>query len=351
MKIAIFLPNWIGDAVMATPTLRAIRRHFLDEEIVGVMRPYVADVLAGLHSIDRTILFDPRGKDPSLRCRKVIQTLRQEKFRMAVLLPNSFRTGLMASLSGARRRVGFRRDMRGWLLTDGVTPKPKAEPHPVLDEYLRLAEHLGCADRPRRMELVTLPEDERRLKEFWDDAGSKARHAGRDLPKPRRSLRGRETLARRAFRRTRPPTWPRRSTRPCSSSADRPSASRPAQIERDARHPFVTSLAHVEPGIGLTKAAVKFAELLITTDSGPRHFAPPFGVPVVTLFGPTHIAWSETAYEKALHLQLDMPCGPCQQRVCPLSHHDCMRLLSPDQVFHTAVRLLDLYRIPPAAAS
>jgi heptosyltransferase-2 len=350
MKIAIFLPNWIGDAVMATPTLRAIRRHFLDEEIVGVMRPYVADVLAGLHSIDRAILFDPRGKDPANRGWQVIKRLRQERFRMAILLPNSFRTGLMASLSGARRRVGFRRDMRGWLLTDGVSPKPKADPHPVLDEYLRLAEHLGCADRPRRMELVTLPDDERRLNEFWQTQDPRLSTQGVICLNPGGAFGAAKhwpaehfsELARRLAE------TQNKTILVLCGPAEREQA---RQIVRDARHPNVISLANMEPGIGLTKAAVKSSELLITTDSGPRHFAPPFGVPVVTLFGPTHIAWSETCYEKAVHLQLEMDCGPCQQRVCPLGHHDCMRLLSPDQVFHTAVQMLRRYQTPSSVAS
>jgi len=350
MKIAIFLPNWIGDAVMATPTLRAIRRHFLDEEIVGVMRPSVADALAGLHSIDRSILFDPRSKDSTLRGWQVIKKLRREKFRMAVLLPNSFRTGLMASLSGARRRVGFRRDMRGWLMTDGVSPKPKAQPHPVLDEYLRLAEHLGCADRSRRLELVTLPHDEKRLEDFWQTQDPRLRTMGTICLNPGGAFGAAKhwppghfaELARRLAE------TQQKTILILCGPAEKEQA---RQIVRDAKHPLVTSLANVEPGIGLTKAAVKSAELLITTDSGPRHFAPPFGVPVVTLFGPTHIAWSETSYDKAVHVQLDMDCGPCQQRLCPLGHHDCMRLLSPDQVFHTSVELLNKYQHRVSKAS
>ena len=59
------------------------------------------------------------------------------------------------------------------------------------------------------------------------------------------------------------------------------------------------------PSIGLTKAIVKRLALLVTTDSGPRHFAAAFGRPVVTLFGPTHVAWTETYHPLALHLQ---PC-------------------------------------------
>jgi heptosyltransferase-2 len=95
----------------------------------------------------------------------------------------------------------------------------------------------------------------------------------------------------------------------------------------------------------LTKAAVRRLDLLVTTDSGPRHFAAAFDRPVVTLFGPTHIEWTETHYDRATHIQKKVPCGPCQKRVCPLDHR-CMRGLSPDEVFAAAARLLTRFPLP-----
>ena len=59
--IALFLPNWVGDVVMATPALRALREHFGADELIGVMRPYVADVLAGTNLLDGCILDPSRG--------------------------------------------------------------------------------------------------------------------------------------------------------------------------------------------------------------------------------------------------------------------------------------------------
>jgi heptosyltransferase-2 len=117
-----------------------------------------------------------------------------------------------------------------------------------------------------------------------------------------------------------------------------------------ARHPAIFSLADERLSIGLTKAAVRRADLLVTTDSGPRHFAAPFNVPVVTLFGPTHTAWSETFYDRSLHLQAEVDCGPCQQRVCPLQHHRCMRDLRVSWAYRAAVRLLEKYPARPKAA-
>ena len=61
MKIAVFLPNWVGDVVMATPALRAIREHFADAYLIGVLKPYVAGVLDGLTWLDRLIFRDTQG--------------------------------------------------------------------------------------------------------------------------------------------------------------------------------------------------------------------------------------------------------------------------------------------------
>src|SRR5260221_1133155 len=151
MKIAVFCPNWVGDLVMATPALRGIRRHFPHAEIVAILRPYVAGVLEGLDLVDRLLLAgSPRGAgSPELAGTATeswdfARRLRAERFDLALLLPNSFRSAFLAWIAGARQRVGFDRNGRGWLLTDPVRPPATCAPHPVIDEYLRLAAYLGC---------------------------------------------------------------------------------------------------------------------------------------------------------------------------------------------------------------
>jgi len=345
MKIAVFLPNWIGDVVMATPALRAIRTEFPQAEIVGVLRPYVADVLDGLDLIDRRIVGDPKrqqrdkSRGSSSAGRPLAAQLRREKFDVAVLFPNSLRSAVMARLSGAKRRIGFRRNLRGWLLTDAVTPKTRTQPHPVMDEYLRLAEHLGCRTTSRRMELAVLPIDELRLHNFWQRAGRHLRSNGYVCLNPGGAFGAAKhwpaeyfaELARRIA------VVLKKTVLILCGPAERATA---RLIARSARHHAVVSLADEQPSLGLTKAAVQGADLLVATDSGPRHFAPPFKVPVITLFGPTHPEWSETYYDKATHLQHEVDCGPCQQRVCPLKHHRCMRELTVDRVFAAVERCL-----------
>jgi heptosyltransferase II len=354
MKIAAFCPNWVGDLVMATPALRAVRTQFRHAEIVAVLRPYVADVLAGTGLVDRLLVHAPRTggllNEEQLSGWRFARQLRREEFDLALLFPNSFRSAWWARVSGARTRVGFDRNARGWLLTDAIPARPRHEPRPVIDDYLQLAAHLGCTELTRRLELATSVEHEQQIRSFWErhesgtfrDRGIVCLNPGGAFGAAKHwpvasfaELAGR--LARELEKRVLVLCGP----------AERDEA---AQIAALASHPAVVSLAGERLSLGLTKAAIRNCELLITTDSGPRHFAPPFGVPVVTLFGPTHTAWSETYYDKALHLQLDMDCGPCQRRVCPLRHHRCMRDLGVDWVMKAAVSMLGRYPAQKVAA-
>ena len=108
-----------------------------------------------------------------------------------------------------------------------------------------------------------------------------------------------------------------------------------------AADPRVVSLADErELPIGLTKACIRRARMLVTTDSGPRYLGIAFERPVVTLFGPTDPRLVETHYERETCLSLNLDCQPCMERVCPLGHHRCMRELSVDVVFAAAARHL-----------
>src|ERR1700752_558274 len=115
MKIALFLPNWVGDVVMAPPALRAIREHFADAYLIGVLKPYVAGGLDGLTWLDPRIFREPEGPW-ARRMPGVVSDLRRWRPDLAVLFTNSFRSGFMAYLSGCRRRVGYARDRRRALL-------------------------------------------------------------------------------------------------------------------------------------------------------------------------------------------------------------------------------------------
>src|SRR5579859_2937090 len=157
MNIAVFLPNWVGDAVMATPALRALRTHFDYARMIGVMKPYVADVFEGGDWFDDII---PANGGPwSQGVLAVAWRLRRCEIETAVLLTNTFRSALMARLGGCRRRVGYARYGRSPLLTDAVPPLHdelgRLKPSPALDAYNRLVERAGCPRPTRLLELFT----------------------------------------------------------------------------------------------------------------------------------------------------------------------------------------------------
>jgi heptosyltransferase II len=342
MRIVVFCPSMIGDTVMATPALRALRRGFPGARIDGVIRPNVAPTLEGAPWLDGLIPFNPRAKDPEHRTFPLLKRLRAGRYDVAVILPNTFRTAALAWLARVPRRVGYVRYGRGPLLTDRLEPPRDARgdllPTPIVHYYLALARHLGCRAESLRLELFTNEADERAADRAWDRLG---------LP-PAAPVVCLNTGG--AFGPAK--SWPAEHF---ATLARRLAAAEGLHVlivcgpaERDAAraiaaragHPRVVSLADEPLGLGLTKACIRRSALLVTTDSGPRHFAAAFGVPAVGLFGPTHIAWTRTYHPHAVHLQQPVPCGPCQKGTCPLGHHRCMRELDPESVFAAAMKLL-----------
>lgn len=339
MKLGVFLPNWIGDAVMATPALRALRNKFAGAELVGIAKPVIEDVFRGSALLDRVLVHDAEGT-AERRGLGFVRALRAEQFDLLLLLTNSFRTGWLAWLSGAARRVGANRNGRGWMLTDAIDVSKLPSIVSALDYYLALIEPLGCETTNKQTELSLTDADEEARRDFLATLDRRVAerpavvlNSGGAFGSAKHwPIESFAELARRIVDR-----FERHAIVLCGP-AERDAA---REIVRLADRPGVTTPAGGNLSLGLSKALVRHADLMVTTDSGPRHFAQPFGVPVITLFGPTHIGLSETYGPRAVHLQLAVDCGPCQQRVCPLEHHRCMRELTVDRVFQAVCRQLD----------
>ena len=342
MNIGIFLPNWIGDAVMATPTLKALRQHYGDSaRLVGIMRPAVAQVLAGTPWLNERLIYDPNSSAAERRGWPLVRKLRRERLDAAVLLPNSWRSALVARASGARERIGYVRGWRGGLLNRKLYPLRDGKnyaPVSAVDYFLELAYAMGCPPAGRQVELATLPEDERAADVVWDKF--RLPHHQQVIVLNTGGAYGAAKLWPTGYFASlaqRLATVERRRVLVICGPDERELA---RQIVRGAAHHGVQSLADEPLSIGLSKACVRRAGLMVTTDSGPRHFAAAFGVPVVTLFGPTRISLSENYHPRAIHMQHDLDCVPCQQRICPLGHHRCMRDLSIDEVYRAVRRQL-----------
>lgn len=327
MRLAVFLPNWVGDVVMATPALRALRTFVGDGQLVGVMRPYVAEVLAGGDWFDSTIAYSKGNRD-------TIRQLRAAKLDTVVLLTNSISTAWMAYRSGARERVSMAVNFRSPLLTTKVYPFRRGRRRvllPTISSYLLVAQAAGAPPAAPKLELATTPSDETLADTVWNrmrwnrstrvavlNTGG-AFGSSKDWPADRFAEIALRLVAKHDFR----------VLINCGPK-ERESA---RSIVSTAHDPRIVSLAdEAELPIGLTKAVIRRASLLVTTDSGPRFFGVAWGVPTVTLFGPTSTTYTNTFSDHETRVSLNLACQPCAQRSCPLKHHRCMQDMTVDIV-------------------
>jgi heptosyltransferase II len=351
MSIGIFLPNWVGDLVMATPTLRALHRRFGGQSrLIGILRPGMAGLLAGTHWLADQWYFDPRANDRQLRRSALVRRMRRERFDMVVLLTNSLHTALLAWLGGAKERIGYVRDAREILLTGRLYPRRaggRIVPAPNVETYLALAEAIGCPPESPRLELATTAEEDRLAEAAWRTLGLRA-----DAQVIALNSSGAYGAAK---------LWPvehfaglaRRIVDELGHDVLVVCGPQERQIARDivcrAASRRVVSLAEQPLGLGLTKASLRRCRLAVSTDSGPRHIAAAFGKPVITLLGPTQPIWIENSTVQAVNLQLPLDCSGCYQRTCPLGHHRCMRDLSVDMVFAEVRKMMQQERLLAAA--
>ena len=113
-RVIIFAPNWLGDAVMSLPAIRAVRARFPETEIAVLARPWVADLYEGERSIDRVIRYEPRpGFRDYVAKWRVARALQREKFDCAILLHNAFEAAAIVWLAGIPRRIGYDRGIQG----------------------------------------------------------------------------------------------------------------------------------------------------------------------------------------------------------------------------------------------
>lgn len=324
---------------MATPALRCLRDNFPDARIDLTLVPYVRKIVVEAPWYDAIHEYSPERGGLTGRL-DYLRLLRQNRYDLAVVLPNSFSSALLAFLSGAKRRIGYDRQGRGFLLTDPIPPpmeNGKFVPQSMVEYYLRLCEALGAAPTSRKTELFVDADSERRAEELFGKYG-----VGKGRPivaiNPGAAY-GSSKL------------WDcSRFAQVADDLADRedchvvllggPGEKEIAREIAGAARSKPKNLAEENVPLDLLKSVIKRCDLLITVDSGPRHFAVAFDKPVVVIMGPTDPRYTNSNLEKTIVLRItDLDCVPCHIKECP-THHECMTRITPDMVLHAAAELL-----------
>jgi len=338
-KILVRAPNWVGDVVMATPAFRCIRENFVDSHITLLIKKSLRGIVDGSSWFDEVIEFEPGRRKSTKDFLRLTYKLRQERFDLCFLFPNSFSSALMVWLSGVNRRVGYRRDARSLLLTDGIerlSENGKFLPTYMGDYYLKLCTQLGCKIGSKQLELFVSGECEDKanalLKKYHIDEKPYF------LMNPGASYGTAKLWTAEGFARTADLL---REAVDCNIvlTSGPGETDLADEIERLSKKGLI-NLSRASISLDMFKVVVKRCMLLITLDSGPRHFAVALNRPVVVLMGPNDPRYTESQYEIGRVIREDVDCSPCQLKICPTDRR-CMTRISPEKVVETCIDVLN----------
>jgi heptosyltransferase-2 len=332
MRLLIRATNWVGDAIMALPALRAVRAKFLDAHLAVVARPYVADLYRDQNLCDQLIPYDSKGQHPGWRGREVLaKELRAEKFDVALLLQNAFDAAWLAWRAHIPQRIGYARDGRSLLLTEAVpVPKPGETPPHEKFYYLELLRRIGWLDN--------LPDDPHIALHVPDAACHRAMQTLVEAgARPNACRIAVGAGASYGSAKCWPPERFAKALNAFLSDADMDVVLFGTVAESSVADAIASNLRR--PPINLTgktsiaglPALLSQCHLFLGNDSGAMHVAAAVGLPVIAIFGPTDPNGTAPVTPRATIVQQKPYCSPCFLRRCPTDHR-CMTAVTPGMV-------------------
>ncbi|MDA8388037.1 MAG: lipopolysaccharide heptosyltransferase II [Nitrospiraceae bacterium] len=302
--------NWVGDAVMTMPAMRAIRKAMPEADITLLVKPWVSGLFEKDPNVDQIMIYGPGHSGINGKLRLAL-ALRQKDFKKAILLQNAFDAALICRLAGIPERIGYGRDARGWLLTGPVPCLAEDRLAHHSRYYLNLLEKAGIIGKG------LAPEN------AWIYLGLEER------------LRARKGLA--ALGLKRPVVglnpgaafgpskrWPAAGFRRLAEAIIGELGGGAVIFGSAKEAPAAEEIAEGLPGAvsmaGRTTlrelaAYISECDALVTNDSGPMHVGYAVGAPLVALFGSTSPALTGPPAGSAV-IKKELPCSPCFKRQC-----------------------------------
>ncbi len=332
MKILVRATNWVGDAIMAIPALRAVRAKFPDAQIAILARPYVADIYRHQQVADELIAYDWKGIHAGFAGReRLVAELRAKNFEIALLLQNAFDAAWLAWRARIPRRIGYARDGRSVLLTEAIAvPKPGDIPAHEKFYYLELVRRAGWVTQLVDEQIIQLAVASEQLAA----AEEKLRGAG-SLGKSMRIAVGAGASYGSAK------CWPPErfaatlNHLQTHSDADVILFGTPAELAVTEAIAGKLSMPPInfagQTNIAELPALLSRCQIFLGNDSGAMHVAAAVGLPVVAVFGPTDPFGTAPVTSRCTIVQEKPYCSPCFLRRCPTDHR-CMTAVQPAAV-------------------
>ncbi len=343
-NVLVWLPSPMGDAVMCTPALRAIRKLITSGKITFIAKPVVRQVLS--HSSFNDDWIEYKNKNPFT----IAKELKKHEFTHAVLFKNSFASAFAVRLAGIPNRIGYSRENRGFFLTDKLYPEKldsgKYKPNSMVDYYLAVSSRLGAEIIGRDLELSVNPQDKfsllEKLPELEKTSGPLI------IFVPGGAFGPSKLWPAAKFAQAADKLMEKYNATIAISVAytenEKQIAKNICDLSTYSTHDSKTggrliSLADRYVSLGELKPLFSMADLVITNDTGPRHIAVALKRNVITLFGPSNPAWTDTGYEKEIKIISNIDCAPCHKKICP-KENQCMTGIAVEEVLAAAEKFL-----------
>ena len=335
---------------MCEPALSQVRTLFPEAEITLLVKPGIADLLAQHPAVNRTLVYDDRGRHAGLVGKWTLAgVLRRHRFDLAILFQNAFEAALISFLAGIPRRFGYATDGRTLLLTDPVTVPPRTAQRHQVEYYWDLLKPLGGHGPAPAPRLFVTPDESVLIAGRLADAGigpsdlvigvnpgSTYGHAKRWLPDRYAEV------VNRVVKDAQSRSGARVGVVILGAKGEEPLGKTIAE-QIKAR----TVVCSGQTTVRELMALVKRCQLFLTNDTGPMHVAAAFQVPLVAVFGPTDWQTTSPFGVDAKLVRQPVSCAPCLLRECPIDHR-CMTGVTVEQVYAAAVHHLPLVAPPPA---
>lgn len=331
-KILIVNTTAIGDTLLSTPAIRAIRKGFPGAKITALASRAAHSILLRNPNIDSFVVHPGRVNLKYLvRLPLLIKNLKKGSFDLVIVLhANDPDAGPLAYMTGASWRMGFEESGFAFLFTMPIKTRSSIE-H-VIDVQLKNIGGLGLSPVGRHMEFFLDQDDVAEARPFVER-----------LKKGKKGF-----IALHPFGSNKNRWWPAERAREFialfAKSADYSIVIIGGKKEKDEAEGLIKGTEAVsiagELSIRGAAALIREAALMVTTDSGPMHIAQAMGVPSVVLFGPADPIITGPICEEDIVIQKDLSCAPCLKKQCSLERVECMWAISAKEVFEAALKRL-----------
>ncbi|MBI5056113.1 MAG: lipopolysaccharide heptosyltransferase II [Nitrospirae bacterium] len=343
MKILIRGVNWIGDAVLTTPSIRAIRRAYPDARISLLVKPWVSEIYKENPDINEVILYDEGYKGIAGKL-KLAKRLRQERFDIAILFQNAFDAALITWLAGIPKRIGYKRDGRGFLLTKAIPVTIDILSQHQVYYYLNILKAIGIETKETHPYIYLSDEERQWARDVFFNPQS-------PTPNPRLLIGINPGATYGSAKRWMPERFAEVIRRTIDEVNGRVIIFG-SKSEVEIADEIVSSVGAIRKSSLLNMAGkttlrqlaslISECDAFITNDSGPMHMAAALFVPVVAIFGSTNKMTTGPFGEGHRIIVKDLSCSPCMERECPEGHLKCMAEISADDVFASLKEVLPM---------